>query len=353
MILSVSVAAAVMAGGSLVSPECAHFPGAYFDLHAKATLQRRAMERWPGPPQLVSRWQAGELDDREKMAVLLGASAFHDPVMLPLYREAVMGNDPRLRMAAAYGYRELLGDVPPSIAGGVDDVAAKGLANEIDAVAATLRTRPLVELWLQSALDSEGRTMPGWRGLVLKRPAGICFRAVEQIMIFDDYRYVMIAFRISEETANRAALLRLLEAVCLKRFYVKPSGARAGWGREDLDEALAAADLYVDYWMDQRCANDATWMIRASFTEMGAAGADPWSITSYYEWLQLLRRGAPSWRMMVARQLYLFGAPWSQLTVFRAQSSAETESWQKLLDWFGPRPGRPAGSGRPDPSAPR
>ncbi|MGD8441155.1 MAG: hypothetical protein PVG53_11500, partial [Holophagae bacterium] len=60
--LSTSVIiAAVVGAGSLVSPEVGHFPGSFFDTRAKQPLQRRAMESWPGPAQLVERWRTGEL----------------------------------------------------------------------------------------------------------------------------------------------------------------------------------------------------------------------------------------------------------------------------------------------------
>ena len=349
----VSLAAAAVAAVSLHAPEVAHFPGSYFESHAKSTLQQRVMDRWPGPAQLVERWRSGGLDRDGKLAVLLGASAFHDPVLIPLYREAVTADDERLRLAAAYGYRDLLGDALPNLAGGLDTEAAARLAGEMDAVAATLRIRPLVEMWLQAALATEGKSMPGWRGTVLLRPAGICFRAVEQVLVFDDFRYVMIAYRTAEEPANRASLLRLLEAVSLQRFIVKPTGARAGWGTKDLDEALTAADGFVDYWLDQRCTGNVDSLLRSSFAQMGGYGFHPRDDSSFPVWIQLLRQGPPTWRAMVARQLYLFGGQWPQLSILRAESKEDEASWERLLGWYGLRrgPGAPqAGARRAPPS---
>jgi hypothetical protein len=343
----VSLAAAALAAVSLHAPEVAHFPGGYFESHAKSNLQQRVMDRWPGPAQLAERWRSGGLDRDGKLAVLLGASAFHDPILIPLYREAVTAADEQLRLAAAYGYRDLLGDALPNLAGGLDAEAAASLAAEMDAVAATLRTRPLVEMWLQAALATEGKSMPGWRGTVLLRPAGICFRAVDRILGFDDFRYVMIAYRTAEQPANRASLLRLLEAVSLQRFVVKPTAARTGWGTKDLDEALAAGDTFVEYWLDRRCTADADDLLRSSFATMGGYGFHPRDDGSFPIWIQLLRQGPPTWRAMVARQLYLFGGQWPQLSILRAESKEDEASWERLLDWYGLRAGR--GSPSPGP----
>lgn len=348
MISSVGVAAVVLGISSLISPEVSYFPGSYFDTHAKSTLQRRAMERWPGPSQLVQRWRSEELDRREKMAVLLGASAFRDPVMLPLYREAISSPNDRLRMAAAYGYRDLLGDALPNVMGGVDEAAGRALAGEMDAVAATLRTRPLVEFWLQAALATDGRSMPGWRGVVLKRRPEVCFRAVEKVLIFDDFSYLVTAYRLSESRSNRTSLMRLLEAVSLKRFYVKPKGARAGWGTRNSNEALEATDNFVDYWTDVRCVSDVRSVLVVSLAELGVRGVQPLEPDSYHVWLQLLRQGTPTWRMMAARRLYELGGRWSSLSIFRAEFSGEVEAWEDLLVWYGER--SPGGRNQPPPN---
>jgi len=344
--LWMSVLVAAISAASVAAPESGNFPGSYFDSVGKTMLQQRAMDRWPGPTQLVHGWRAGAFDDDAKIGLLLGASASHDPVLIPLYRESVTSANPRLRMAAAYGYRDLLGDALPNLAGGVDPVAATALAGEMDAVAATLQTRPLVEMWLQSALATEGKSMPGWKGTMLHRPAGICFRAVEQVLDFDDVRYVMIAYRTAENRGNRATLLRLLEAMTLKRFFDTPDGQSQGWGVEDLDEALAAGDSYVSYWLDVRCVDGVDSMLRASFAEMNARVAQPRLDSSFDIWLRLLRWGPPTWRAMVARQLYAFGGQWPQLSILQAESKTDQASWQRLLGWYGVLDSRGAGRAR-------
>jgi hypothetical protein len=337
MSVGISIAAAITIT-SLVSPECVYFPGSYFDTRAKTTLQRRAMEKWPGPSELARRWRADELDRREKMAVLLGASVSHDVVLLPLYRDAIESDDDRLRMAAAYGYRELLGDSPPNVADGVSENAAEALATEMDLVARTLRERPLVELWLQAALAAEGRSMPGWRGVVFQRPTGVSFRAVERVLGFEDFRYLAAAYRIAEERSSRLALLRLLEAVTLQQFVHMPPGSRSGWGGRHLNDALEKADTFVEYWADVRCTFDPRLVLTGSLAELGIHGVQPLGSDAFDLWLHVLRRGRPQWRMMAARRLYELGGRWSDASVFLAESSAEVESWQDLVAWYGAPP---------------
>jgi hypothetical protein len=349
MSVSISIVAATITVTSLVSPECGYFPGAYFDSQARTTLQRRAMEKWPGPSQLVRRWQAGELNHREKMAVLLGASVSHDVVLLPLYREAIESDNDRLRMAAAYGYRELLGELSPNVTGGVNRALAQALATEMDVVAQTLRERPLVEFWLQAALAAEGKTMPGWRGVVFQRPAGVSLRAVERVVSFDDLRFLTVAYRLAETQSSRLALLRLLEAVTLQRFVKMPQGVRAGWGQKHVNEALEAADAFVEYWVDVRCVLDPRLVLSASMAELGVWGVQPLGPDAFDFWLQVLKRGQPEWRMMAARRLYEFGGPWADLSVFRAESNDQTALWEGLVAWYGtPVPNQ---GGQTDPSS--
>jgi len=319
---------------SLISPEVAYFPGSYFEAVAKSTLQRRAMTVWPGPSQLVRRWQDGLLSNREKMAVLVGGSASHDPVLLPLYREAVMSENPRLRMAAAYGYRDLLGDGLPNLSAGVSPDDARRLAAEMDAVAATLRERPLVEFWLQAALSAEDRSMPGWSGVVLRRPPGICFRAVDQVVSFDDFEYLAAAFRISAAPGSRFALMRLMEAATLSRFYLLPQGQRAGSGTKETNEAITAASEFIDLWVDTRCRPDPSAILKASLVTLGVRGVDPFAVDSYWLWLQVLRRGEPPWRAMAARRLYELGGRWSSLSILQAESPGDLEAWEELVSWY-------------------
>jgi len=334
MSLTVSMVAMLLATTNFVSPEVSYFPGSFFEAKAKTHLQQRVMDQWPGPSQIVDRWQSGDLDMHEKMAVLLGMSATHDPVLLPIYREAVMSDNDRIRMAAAYGYRDLLGDAEPNVANGVDLESARQLAAEMDAVAGTLRERPLVEFWLQSVLMADGTSMPGWRGVVLERPKGIGLRAVERVLGFEDFHYLATAYRRAQGMDTRVGLIRLLEAITLREFLVLPSDERAGWGSKHINEALEATDAFVDYWIDVRCTTDPNAILAASMNAMGVKGVSPMDPKLYDFWLHVLKNGAGPWHMMAARQLYDLGGRWSQLSVLRADSPLQIAKRDELILWY-------------------
>ena len=350
MSLNMSIVAMLLATPFFVSPEVAHFPSSFFEAKARAHLQQRAMDQWPDPSQILALWKNGGLDEQEMMAVLLGMAASHDPVLLPLYREAVMSPNGGLRMAAAYGYRDLLGDARPDLSGGVDLGAAGQLATEMDAVSKTLRERPLVEFWLQAALTTDGGSMPGWRGVVLKRPQTTCLRAVELVLEFDDFHYLATAYRLAGATSLRVGLMHLLEAITLQQFFAKPAGERAGWGTKDLDEALQAADLFVDYWTDVQCTTDPSRILQGTMRDMGVRGLDPLAPNSYYFWLAILKNGASPWHMMAARQLYNFGGRWSQLTVLRSESPQQTQARAELIAWYRLLPAHLLDRGKPQPA---
>ena len=342
-----SIAAVVLAATNIAAPEVSHFPGSYFEATAKASLQRRAMEKWPGSAQMIIRWQTGELKQREKIAILLGTAATHDPILLPLYREAITSASGRMRMAAAYGYRILLADSVPDVTNGVDPAAAARLAEEMDLVALTLRERPLVEFWLQAALMSEGASMPGWQGLVFRRPPSTCLRAVEQILSFDDFSYLATAYRQAKQKSTRVSLMRLLEAITLKEFLAKPRDTRTGWGARDIDAALAATDAFIDSWVDGRCSTDPNAILSSSLNTMGVRIDRPLGPESYDVWLQVLKKGAAPWRMMAARQLYNFGGKWSQLSVFRAEAPSQIEARNSLVRWYRLLPAHILNRGKP------
>jgi hypothetical protein len=329
-----TLAAAALAATDFAAPEVAYFPSGYFDTEAKATLQRRAMERWPGPTQLVAIWQSEDLGRRAQAAILLGASASHERALLPLYREAALSSDPQLRMAAAYGYRELLADALPNVAGGVDEEAGRRLANEIEAVQRTLRARSLTELWLQALLAGEDESMPGWTGVVMQRQAGTCLNALEKVVAFEDFNEVTVAYRTSQRTSTRLGLLRLLEAITLQRFFVQPADGRTGWGMKNVNEGLEALDSYLDLWLDQRCIRNPKVILTSSLSSLGVQGVDPMGPESWDVWIQLLKQGTPAWRMMASRRLYELGGRWADLSMFAADSPGQQQLQDDLIVWY-------------------
>jgi hypothetical protein len=327
----------VLAAGVLNSGEVRYFPGSYFDDVARDRLQQRAMVRWPGPSELRLLWHEGGLNENQRIALLLGAAAQHDGSLLELYREAVLSDSQRLRQAGAYGYRDLIGDQPPNVMRGVDDDAAQRLVGEIDAVQSTLRFHSMVEMWLQAALHDEQRTMPGYRGILHRRPSDACFRSVDRVMGPEDLEVLIRAYRISEDTSNRIPLLKLIEALTLNQFLVMPLGDRKGWGSEVYKDGLDLLDEWIDEWVDRRCDLDYGRVVSASLVKMGAVGVDPLHPEACAVWGMVLGQGDPRWWAISARRLYECGGPWVEMSVLQAPSKENRSRRDFLMNWFGLR----------------
>lgn len=168
----------------------------------------------------------------------------------------------------------------------------------------------------------------------MRRSPGLCLGAVEKIVVFDDFRFLAAAYRISERQSTRLGLLKLLEVVTLQEFYSRPTDAKVGWGTKDMESAFTAADEFLAVWLDQRCISDAAVILDASLTAKGAHGVDPWGSNSWGLWLQLLKQGTPGWRMMAARRLYELGGRWSNLSMFQAESKAQKKERDGLVEWY-------------------
>jgi hypothetical protein len=312
-----------------------YFPGAYFNADGRERLQRTAMETWPGPSVLLESWRTGELDEEERVGLLLGAAAFHDPGLLPLYREAIRSDSQRLRLAAAYGYRDLLADLLPDVGGGVSDQQAQLLEAEMTAVARTLRRQPLVAMWLQTVLASEGGQLPGYQGVVLERPATVAFQAVERLMGPEDTDLLVAAYQTARENGHRISLLQLIEGLTLNIFILKPQGARTGWKPSDIwDSALTRLDLWIGQWQRRGCRIDSRRALAANLARMGAQGVDPFGPQACGLWVEILRRGQPTWWSQAARRLYDCGGPWIEISVLRAESAPDQQRRNYLLRWY-------------------
>jgi hypothetical protein len=161
-------------------------------------------------------WREGGLDEPAQVSLLLGGAVFHDPVLLPAYREAVTSELPRVRQAAIYGYRDLLADNLPDVRGGVNDGDAAQLGEEMEWVMRTIARRSMLELWLQALLAHDGLALPGWRGVTLERQPTVSLRAVEQLVFVEDLNLLLEAYDISQDYSTRVNLLKLVEAISLR-----------------------------------------------------------------------------------------------------------------------------------------
>ena len=130
----------------------------------------------PGPQQLVARWTAGRLNAAEKVAVLLGGAAFHDPALLRIYDEASRDPDRRVLQAAVAGFFALIGDDPP-LPSTVSDTAAERerFGDLVRTFGWALRSKPLVGIWVDSFAAGRGLPMSG--RLALRRRGPPCLPA--------------------------------------------------------------------------------------------------------------------------------------------------------------------------------
>jgi hypothetical protein len=331
----IAAAAQLLLGSAwLHSSEVQHFPGSYFDSSGRVQLQARVMQSWPGPSALAEMWRSGTLDTPQRMTILLGAPVHHDPSLLPLYREAIQSESPRLRQAAAYGYHDLIGDRLPDVSAGVSKAEARRLAREIDEVAETLRRQPLVAIWLQAALQSEGRSLPSFAGVAPQRPATDCLKAIDTVMHFDDLDLLVQAFQLSERRPTRIALMRLIEGLTLSRFVPRSVGSTKAWGPEVYDRGLVDLDAAIASWQSGGCTVDATRVLAENFALMGVELCDPRAAGACVYWQNVLRAGDSGWWAMAARQLYDCGGPWRELSVLQPESDLMRERRQDLLRFF-------------------
>ena len=310
------------------------FPGDYYDTRSRTWLQRQAMTRWPGPDGLLRMWSEEKLSERQRMALLLGGATFHDPVLLPAYREAIMADSQRLRQAAAYGYRDLLADQLPDVRNGIDDESAKLLDDEMEQVERTLHRRSLLEMWLESVLVSEGASFPGWKGVALQRRANACFRAAEKLVDVEDLDLLVRTYRLSEDFQNRVQLMKLIESVSLSRFIEKPAGERQGWGKGIFIDGLEAMDATLPLWIGDDCSVDAEAVLRANLATMGVRGLDPLSAEGCVVWQAVLLKGHPRWWMVAARRLYACGGPFYELSALNPDREANKKLRNGLISWY-------------------
>jgi hypothetical protein len=330
------VLATAVSGPVLSHAAMAYFPGQFFDTRLREPLQRAVMASWPGPTELMRLWRDGELSEQERAALLVGGAVFHDPSMLPAYREAAISQSQVLRRAAAYGYRDLLADRLPNVAVIIDDTSAQRLADEMLWVSRTLRAQSLVELWLQSALIHEGASLPGWRGVTLDRSPYDCFTAVERLIGVEDLDLLVRAFELSTDQASRLALLRLIESVTLSRFIIMPTDPKTGWGMQVFDNGLEALENNIRIWRSAGCEVDGLQVLKRNLRGLGLEVADPLAAQSCRLWIGILDRGDPRWWMIAARQLYACGGPWYELSALKPDTDRNRAEHASLAAWFAP-----------------
>jgi hypothetical protein len=338
----------IAAGAVPFSPELASFPGPVFEATRSEGFFERAPLQWPGPDTLVKVWRGGGLDQHDMLSLLLGGAAFHDPKLLPILREAATHPDGRVRQAAVYGYRHLIGDGVPNVAPGVSLEDGRRVGEEIRLMEQTLRLQPLAAIWIQAALTTEGRSLPGWSGVVPRRPASSCWLAVERVLQPEDLDLLTAAAAISEDRANRLALMRLVETFALERFEARDRDPMLGKSRKDQDRALEKFDA----WLSRRCGRSFDVLVANQLVALGLPRMDPMSQQACTAWELVLLSGDSAWWPLAARQLAACGAPAVELSRFRRGSKSNEQRREWVLDWFMVRSRVQAGSRSQTPARP-
>lgn len=255
----------------------------------------------PGPQQLLARWKAGQLDREERVVVLLCGADYHDPALLPVYREALRSSDVRERRAALIGLHWLLGE-PSSDATTIPEDShawdwAAGVADDLVRASAG---RTLVEIWADSYLAAEGLTPS--EPFVLRRKSADCLAAIREIATPDDLNTLVALWPLVADEPGRYKLMTTIEMVTLQKFLEITKSQRGGWGMSFYE----ASAKRVDNWIGSLCgAVDGGRLVRGKVEQ--AAREEGQSVLS--SWLALSRNDyAPVWPT-VAEQLLAFGAP--------------------------------------------
>jgi len=294
------------------------------------------MESWPGPSQLLRFWEGGGLNESDQVSLLLGGAAFHDPVLLPAYRDAVISPSARVRQAAVYGYRDLLGDSVPDVSVGISSEAANLLADEMEFMMQTVAQSSLLAVWLQALLDSEETGLPGWEGIILQRPPSVCLKAVGRLADAEDLNLLLVAYDLSGDFGTRVNLLKLVESVTLSRFIIVPDGGQKGWGRHVFETAMGGLEGARRTWTQNSCVVNVEDVLARNLAAMGVSGIDPLAADGCGVWLGVLDQGIPQWWSMAARRLYECGGPWHEISALSPEREPGPSRRKQLLEWYQP-----------------
>lgn len=336
MVVTTVVLMAALSGSAVSTGAVMDFPGGYFDTRVREKFQRNVMASWPGPTELMRLWREDGLSEEQRVALLVGGAVYHDPVMLPAYRAAINSESQRLRQAAIYGFRDLIGDRPPNVNVTIDEKALKAIANEMNWVQRTLRRHSLLEMWLQSVLVQEGASLPDYIGVKLIRSPSDCFGAAERLFDVGDLDLLVTAYEQSQDRDSRIALLQLIEAVSMSRLLIIPTGQNKGWGKWAVDEALRRLDGRVRQWRNSNCQLDGEAVLHQNLRSLGAKNKDPLGPNSDRLWLAVLEGTNSRWWPLAARRLYASGGPWYELSVLRPDTKDNKRRREELSSWYSP-----------------
>ncbi|MCP4898102.1 MAG: hypothetical protein GY906_14110 [bacterium] len=307
----------ILAGQVRVLPGIDHFPSPYFDKYVRQTLQQRTLRHGYGPTSILRVWEAQDLSEDEQISILVGSAAFHDPSLLKIYMHAMKNPSQRVRQAAAYGYRDLIGDRIPDATGDINKDVARRLLQEMDRVRRTLVRVPLASFWLDSVLAHNEQVMPGHLGISLSRSLDDALWSLGRIVTPEDANLLVAAYPLAG--AGKGGIRDLLERLMLKQWMVIPhQTGRQGWSPQRVGET---ARRRGDRWVTSLCAVDYESELKKSFAGIGVTDIEPTSGSACPIWFGILNEPRSEWWPTAARFLYRCDFPPS--TLMEATKSPE------------------------------
>ncbi len=212
------------------------------------------------------------------------------------------------------------------------------LGDEMDWVMRTLATASLFEMWMQALLVHEDTGLPGWHGVTLQRPQGVCLRALDRLVGVEDLPLLLQAYDMTRDFSTRISLLKLVEAVTLSRFIIMPTDEKAGWGRRvfhERDGLIWRGHVVGGPVTGARCT--ARLCLTEKSADDGGVRTRPlvrrgmWRVAGHSR-----PRVLPQWWMLASRQLYACGGPWVEISALSPEKDPGPEQRKILLQWFQP-----------------
>jgi len=313
-------------------PDPSYYPGVGVqrEAHMLDVIQREVAEelltRGPGPGQLLARFLANELDGDQRVAVLLGACHYHDPQLLPLYRAAFEEGNVKEKLAAAVGFYQLVGLVPPA----PSTIPATGphwqaLAQRARELERATRERPLSTLWARSYLVAIGAGKP--QPFAFQAKPEECLEALARIAQPEDLPEVLALWPLARPQ-DRSRLVRLLEALTLSELVPKPPNPQGPTGPWLMETAVNTVEAFVASLCRTPDGWEGFWR-KAS--ELGGGDVKAGL-------LKVLQHPYPPAWPMAAFHLQGFGAPAVLLDRTRPDNPANKEQVARVRQAFEAKP---------------
>jgi hypothetical protein len=173
--------------------------------------------------------------------------------------------------------------------------------------------------------------VPGWTGVVLRRPSPVCARALDRLLLPEDLSLVTAAYLRSQDAENRALLVTFIEGLSLEMLVRRSRGGDRGFSPED----HSAVDGRMRAWLADQCGYDDTGLLAARLSAEVRRRVDhPMGPDACRAWQLVLLRGEPVWWPAAARQLYRCGGPPVFLSMLRTDRQENKDERSFLLGWY-------------------